>query len=165
MRTIAFLLLTGLVGFGTSRATADDKADIQGKWTITKVEFPPDPEIQKEAAGINEVIKKAEDPAAASTQLQKRFKLTERQAEAILNMRLAKLTGLEIEKLEAELKEVRATIKELKGILASRPKRMAIPKPWRPVLVTGTISGCTAWKERRMSAVASVLPSSTTTIS
>ena len=33
-------------------------------------------------------------------------------------MRLAKLTGLEIEKLDAELKEVRATIKELKGILA-----------------------------------------------
>jgi hypothetical protein len=35
-------------------------------------------------------------------------------------MRLAKLTGLEIDKLEAELKEVRGTIKELKGILASR---------------------------------------------
>jgi DNA gyrase subunit A len=41
-------------------------------------------------------------------------------------MRLAKLTGLEIEKLEAELKEVRAFIKELKEILASRPKRMKI---------------------------------------
>jgi DNA gyrase subunit A len=43
-------------------------------------------------------------------------------------MRLAKLTGLEIEKLDAELKEVRATIKELKSILASKPKRMAILK-------------------------------------
>jgi DNA gyrase/topoisomerase IV subunit A len=43
-------------------------------------------------------------------------------------MRLAKLTGLEIDKLEAELKEVRATIKELKGILSSKPKRMAILK-------------------------------------
>jgi DNA gyrase subunit A len=43
-------------------------------------------------------------------------------------MRLAKLTGLEIEKLEAELAEVRATIKELKGILASKPKRMGILK-------------------------------------
>ena len=43
-------------------------------------------------------------------------------------MRLAKLTGLEIEKLQAELKEVRATIKELKSILASRPKRMNILK-------------------------------------
>ena len=43
-------------------------------------------------------------------------------------MRLAKLTGLEIEKLEAELKEVRATIKELKGILASKPRRMSDPE-------------------------------------
>src|SRR4029434_9171598 len=40
----------------------------------------------------------------------------------------AKLTGLEIEKLEAELKEVRAVIKELKSILASKPKRMGILK-------------------------------------
>src|SRR5690242_915795 len=43
-------------------------------------------------------------------------------------MRLAKLTGLEIDKLEAELKEVRATIKELKGILAAKLKRMNILK-------------------------------------
>ena len=43
-------------------------------------------------------------------------------------MRLAKLTGLEIDKLEAELKEVRATITELKGILASKPRRMSILK-------------------------------------
>jgi DNA gyrase subunit A len=74
------------------------------------------------------VIKKAQDPASASGQLQKRFKLSERQAEAILNMRLAKLTGLEIEKLEAELKEVRGQIKELKELLASKPKRMKLMK-------------------------------------
>jgi DNA gyrase subunit A len=43
-------------------------------------------------------------------------------------MRLAKLTGLEIEKLEAELKEVRAIIKDLKAILASKPRRMSILK-------------------------------------
>ena len=77
---------------------------------------------------VIKVIKKAEDPAAASTQLQKRFKLSERQAEAILNMRLAKLTGLEIEKLEAELKEVRGQIKELKELLGSKPKRMKLMK-------------------------------------
>ncbi|HLB08837.1 MAG TPA: DNA gyrase C-terminal beta-propeller domain-containing protein, partial [Gemmatimonadaceae bacterium] len=78
---------------------------------------------------IDEVIKlirAAEDTPTASTQLQKRFKLSERQAEAILNMRLAKLTGLEIEKLEAELAEVRAEIKELRSILASRDRRMQI---------------------------------------
>ncbi|HET7585660.1 MAG TPA: DNA gyrase subunit A [Gemmatimonadaceae bacterium] len=80
---------------------------------------------------IDEVIKlirKAEDTPQASAQLQKRFKLSERQAEAILNMRLAKLTGLEIEKLEAELKEIRALIKELRAILASRERRMQILK-------------------------------------
>jgi len=80
---------------------------------------------------IDEVVKlirKAEDTAQASTRLQARFKLSERQAEAILNMRLAKLTGLEIEKLEAELKEVRATIKELRALLESRPKRMKLIK-------------------------------------
>ncbi|HEY8176883.1 MAG TPA: DNA gyrase subunit A [Gemmatimonadaceae bacterium] len=77
---------------------------------------------------VIKVIKKAEDPAAASTQLQKRFKLTERQAEAILNMRLAKLTGLEIDKLETELKEVRGQIKELKELLGSKPKRMKLMK-------------------------------------
>jgi DNA gyrase subunit A len=77
---------------------------------------------------VIKVIKKAEDPGAASTQLQKRFKLSERQAEAILNMRLAKLTGLEIEKLEAELKEIRAQIKELKELLGSKPKRMKLLK-------------------------------------
>jgi DNA gyrase subunit A len=78
---------------------------------------------------IDEVIKlirAANDTPQASTQLQARFKLSERQAEAILNMRLAKLTGLEIEKLEAELAEVRAEIKELRSILGSRERRMKI---------------------------------------
>ncbi len=77
---------------------------------------------------VIKVIKKAEDPAGASIQLQKKFTLSERQAEAILNMRLAKLTGLEIEKLEEELKEVRGMIKELKELLASKPRRMKLMK-------------------------------------
>ena len=75
---------------------------------------------------VIKLIRAAEDTPTASAQLQKRFKLSERQAEAILNMRLAKLTGLEIEKLEAELREVRAFVKELRDILASRPRRMTI---------------------------------------
>src|SRR5687767_15109219 len=75
---------------------------------------------------VIKLIRAAEDTPTASAQLQKRFKLSERQSEAILNMRLAKLTGLEIEKLEAELKEVRAFVKELRSILASRPRRMTI---------------------------------------
>ena len=75
---------------------------------------------------VIKLIRAAADTPTASTQLQKKFKLTEKQAEAILNMRLAKLTGLEIDKLEAELKEVRGLVKEFKSILASRPRRMKI---------------------------------------
>jgi DNA gyrase subunit A len=74
------------------------------------------------------LIRAAEDTPQASLQLQARFTLSERQAEAILNMRLAKLTGLEIEKLEAELAEVRATISDLRALLASRPRRMEVMK-------------------------------------
>jgi DNA gyrase subunit A len=77
---------------------------------------------------VIKVIRGADDTPKASAQLQRRFKLSERQAEAILNMRLAKLTGLEIEKLEDELKEVRATIKSLRALLESKPKRMQMLK-------------------------------------
>ena len=77
---------------------------------------------------VIKIIRKAEDTPQASDKLQKRFKLSEKQAEAILNMRLAKLTGLEIEKLEEELKEVRGMIKDFREILASKPRRMKILK-------------------------------------
>ncbi|MDF3052287.1 MAG: gyrase subunit [Geminicoccaceae bacterium] len=77
---------------------------------------------------VIKIIRKSEDTPEADAKLRKRFGFSEKQSDAILNMRLAKLTGLEIEKLEAELKEVRATIKELKSILASKPKRMSILK-------------------------------------
>jgi DNA gyrase subunit A len=77
---------------------------------------------------VIKIIRKSEDTAEADERLRKRFGLSEKQSDAILNMRLAKLTGLEIEKLDAELKEVRTLIKELKGILASKPKRMNILK-------------------------------------
>ncbi|MBA3339580.1 MAG: DNA gyrase subunit A, partial [Geodermatophilaceae bacterium] len=80
---------------------------------------------------IDEVIKTiraADDTPSASLTLQARFTLSERQAEAILNMRLAKLTGLEIEKLEEELGEVRAIVKELRILLGSRELRMTLLK-------------------------------------
>jgi DNA gyrase subunit A len=77
---------------------------------------------------VIKVIRGAADTPKASTQLQRRFKLSERQAEAILNMRLAKLTGLEIEKLESELGDVRSTIAALRELLGSKPKRMALMK-------------------------------------
>jgi DNA gyrase subunit A len=74
------------------------------------------------------LIRAASDTPTASAQLQSRFGLSERQAEAILNMRLAKLTGLERDKLEEELVEVRAFILEMRGILESRERRMSILK-------------------------------------
>jgi DNA gyrase subunit A len=80
---------------------------------------------------IDEVIKIIRGSATtdeADARLRKRFGLSEKQTDAILNMRLAKLTGLEIEKLEAELAEVRSTIADLRDILASRPRRMSILK-------------------------------------
>jgi DNA gyrase subunit A len=77
---------------------------------------------------VIKIIRGADDAPTANRELQARFKLSERQTEAILNMRLAKLTGLEIEKLEEELKEVRGIIKGLKTLLASRDKRMALLK-------------------------------------
>jgi DNA gyrase subunit A len=72
------------------------------------------------------IIRASGDSTEAGDRLRERFGLSEAQADAILNMRLAKLTGLEIEKLEAEITEVRATIAELESILASREKRTGI---------------------------------------
>ena len=74
------------------------------------------------------IIRAADDTPQANAELQARFALSERQTEAILNMRLAKLTGLEIEKLEDELREVRAFIAELRTLLGSREKRMELLK-------------------------------------
>ncbi len=77
---------------------------------------------------VIKVIRAADDTPSASSELQRRFTLSELQAEAILNMRLAKLTGLEREKLEAELGEVRATIKALQALLGSKAERMEVMK-------------------------------------
>ena len=77
---------------------------------------------------VIKVIRASDDTESASAELQKRFKLSERQAEAILNMRLAKLTGLEREKLDEELLEVRGAIKVLVALLESKPARMALMK-------------------------------------
>jgi len=77
---------------------------------------------------VIEIIRGSKDTETASASLQERFGLSERQARAILDMRLARLTGLEIEKLEEELTEVRAQIADLEDILASRERRMTILK-------------------------------------
>jgi DNA gyrase subunit A len=77
---------------------------------------------------VVELIKASPDTETASGRLQERFALSERQARAILDMRLGRLTGLEIDKLEAELAEVRTTIADLRDILGDRDRRMTIIK-------------------------------------
>jgi DNA gyrase subunit A len=77
---------------------------------------------------VVQIIRKAKDVPAADAALRKRFELSEKQSEAILNMRLARLTSLEIDKLDEELAQVRKLIKELKALLASKPKRLAVLK-------------------------------------
>jgi len=77
---------------------------------------------------IVQLLKKAENDNTAQTQLMERFKLTEAQAKAILEMKLRRLTGLEREKIESELSELEKLIEELTAILASDEKIMNIIK-------------------------------------
>lgn len=63
------------------------------------------------------IIRKAKDPSIAGEELKSRFHLSEIQVKAILEMRLARLTGLERDKIVAEYKEVMAVISDLKDIL------------------------------------------------
>ncbi len=77
---------------------------------------------------VVELIRRSPDTETANGRLQERFGLSERQAKAILDMRLGRLTSLEVEKLDAELTEVRATIDDLRDILARQDRRMEIIK-------------------------------------
>jgi DNA gyrase subunit A len=72
------------------------------------------------------LIKKAKDTEVARKQLMKRFGLSEVQAQAILDMRLARLTGLERQKIEEEYRELIARIANYREVLANRNLRMAI---------------------------------------
>ncbi|MEK7505024.1 MAG: DNA gyrase subunit A [Patescibacteria group bacterium] len=80
---------------------------------------------------IDEVIKTirgSADTPTAHKNLVKKFELSDRQAEAILEMKLQKLAGLERQKIEDELKEKQALIKELKALLADKKKILAVVK-------------------------------------
>ncbi len=68
------------------------------------------------------IIKSSSDKATAMSKLQEKFGLTDRQSNAILEMKLSRLTGLEVEKLKAELSELELLIEKLKGILADESK-------------------------------------------
>ena len=76
--------------------------------------------VIKNALSIDEVIKlikKSKDPVVAREALMSRFSLSERQAKAILEMRLQRLTSLEVDKIVAEYKELLKLIEKLQTIL------------------------------------------------
>ena len=77
---------------------------------------------------IVETIKKSKDPVTAKEALMEGFGLSEKQSQAILDMRLQRLTGLETDKIISEYKDIIQHISELKGILESKSKRMEIIK-------------------------------------
>jgi DNA gyrase subunit A len=74
------------------------------------------------------LIRKSKNPPEAKDGLIKKFDFSERQALAILDLRLQRLTGLERQKLLDELKEVKAEIKKLKELLASEVKILGVVK-------------------------------------
>jgi DNA gyrase subunit A len=75
---------------------------------------------------IIDTIKKSKDKEDARLNLIKRFKLSERQAIAILEMRLQQLANLEKLRVEEELKEKRKLIKELEALLTSQKKMLQV---------------------------------------
>lgn len=77
---------------------------------------------------VVKIIKNADNTGDAKAKLRERFSLSEVQATAILDLRLSRLTKLEVTKLENELKELKALIEELTAVLASRQKQWDIVK-------------------------------------
>ena len=74
------------------------------------------------------IIRGSKDPIQAKEGLMNGFDLSEIQSQAILDMRLQRLTGLEVDKVVTEYKEVIKIISKLKGILGSKAQRMDIIK-------------------------------------
>ena len=74
------------------------------------------------------IIKKSESTSDARTKLMQRFEISEAQAQAILDLRLARLTKLEIYKLEEELKELKKLIKKLTAISKSGDLQLQVVK-------------------------------------
>ena len=77
---------------------------------------------------VIKVIRGSKNPTQAKEGLMNSFGLSEIQSQAILEMRLQKLTGLEVEKVVAEYKELIKIISNLRGILESETQRMDIIK-------------------------------------
>ncbi len=77
---------------------------------------------------VIKIIKTSKHTSEARERLQKRFSLSERQAQAILDLRLARLTNLEVVKLEEELAELRQLIDRLTAIIGSKKLQFEVVK-------------------------------------
>ena len=77
---------------------------------------------------VVQIIKSANDDNEAKTKLMYKFNLSDVQSEAILELKLRRLTGLERDKIEAELEALLAEIEELKALLASEQKILEVIK-------------------------------------
>ena len=77
---------------------------------------------------VIDLIKKSSNAEEARLKLEKKYKLSEIQAKAIIEMRLRQLTGLEQNKLREEYDELQKTIKGFKDLLDSKPLRMNVIK-------------------------------------
>ena len=75
---------------------------------------------------VVQIIKSSKTTEIAKQSLQDRFSLDEIQSQAIVDMRLSQLTGLNLEKLEAEYNELKLTVADLEDILQKRERRIAI---------------------------------------
>lgn len=74
------------------------------------------------------IIRHSANPQEAKEELIAEFELSEIQAQAILDLRLARLTGMELDKIRAEYEEIMALIKDLEDILSNEPRRYQIIK-------------------------------------
>ncbi len=82
----------------------------------------------KNIDAVIKIIKTSANVAEAKSRLREKFKLSEKQAQAILDMRLARLVNLEVSKLQEELAALKAKIKELEAILNSKKLQLEVVK-------------------------------------
>lgn len=74
------------------------------------------------------IIRHSSNPAEAKDGLMKEFDLSEIQAQAVLDLRLARLTGMELDKIRAEYEEIMNLIRDYEDILSNEPRRYQIIK-------------------------------------
>lgn len=82
----------------------------------------------KNIDAVIKIIKTSANVSEAKQRLRDKFRLSEKQAQAILDMRLARLVNLEVNKLEQELAELKNRIKELEAIVGSKKLQLDVVK-------------------------------------